>query len=140
MAGITYIRPATGSVPNPSNRHLPVNITGSFEDSSLIQDDKFQTASALQTIDNSGGYFGIIYDISAYKVVIGDYDLAFNQNYIEVNDLFSSIDVKCNFFTLTTNDIRIGGSVTAATAGGSSGRYLKVQINGIDYKIALLTP
>lgn len=140
MAGITYIRPTTGSVPNPSNRHLPVNISGSFEDSSWIQDDRYQTASALQTVDNSANFFGIFYDIPANKIILGDYDLAFNQNFIEIDDLFSAIEIKCNFLTLTTNDIRIGGQVTAATAGGSSGQHLKIQINGTNYKIALLNP
>jgi len=40
----------------------------------------------------------------------------------------------------SANTLIAGANLTSGTAGGSSGQHLKIKLNGVDYKIALLNP
>lgn len=69
-----------------------------------------------------GLYFDFIN--SLYK--IGDFYATMNNTYLIINDANQKIELSNN--------------LKSATAGGSAGQHLKINIGGTDYKIALLNP
>lgn len=69
-----------------------------------------------------GLYFDFIN--SLYK--FGDFYATMNNTYLIIND--------------ATQKIELSNNLKSATAGGSAGQHLKINIGGTDYKIALLNP
>jgi hypothetical protein len=59
-----------------------------------------------------------------YDVFIGDYYSAVNNTFLAIDD--------------TNQRLELSGNLEASTAGASSGKFLKITIGGVDYKIALL--
>jgi hypothetical protein len=77
-------------------------------------------------------------------------DTAFNYNGLKVdieNKLYQFGQITgSNTTNITINDaaaypVQVNGTnVTANTSGVASGQFLKIKVNGVDYKIALLNP
>lgn len=154
---ITYTKPS-GSV-NPTSTFLPVNIGGTFENSSIKQDSRYQTATELTTVDNSGSSYGFKVDYTNQTISMGDFDGINFGSAIIIDDLSAIINISANLgigitcsdplsqitltaenFALIANSIRFNGSLTSGTASGASGQHLKINVNGTNYKIALLNP
>ena len=57
---------------------------------------------------------------------IGDVDNYNNFTFLQIDD--------------TNQKLSLSNNLKSATAGGSSGQHLKINIGGTDYKIALLNP
>lgn len=150
---ITYTKPS-GSV-NPTSTFLPVNIGGTFENSSIKQDSRYQTATELTTVDNSGSSYGFKVDYTNQVISMGDFDGINFGSAIIIDDLAAIISIAASQiismastdinltagnFVLGTNLIRFNGSLTSGTASGASGQHLQINVNGTNYKIALLNP
>lgn len=154
---ITYTKPS-GSV-NPTSTFLPVNIGGTFENSSIKQDSRYQTATELTTVDNLGNSYGFKVDYPNQVISMGDFDYISNGSSIIIDDLSAIINISANLaigigctdpsstlslyaenFQFGANFIRFNGSLTSGTASGASGQHLKINVNGTNYKIALLNP
>lgn len=154
---ITYTKPS-GSV-NPTSTFLPVNIGGTFENSNIKQDSRYQTATELTTVDNFGNSYGFKVDYTNQVISMGDFDGINFGSAIIIDDLSAIINISANLsigivctdpssvmslsagnFILGTNLIRFNGSLTSGTASGASGQHLQINVNGTNYKIALLNP
>ena len=150
---ITYTKPS-GSV-NPTSTFLPVNIGGTFENSSIKQDSRYQTATELTTVDNLGNSYGFKVNYTNQVISMGDFDGINFGSAIIIDDLSAIISIAASQiismastdinlaagnFNLGTNFIRFNGSLTSGTASGASGQHLKINVNGTNYKIALLNP
>ena len=77
-------------------------------------------------IDTVGFIASVVAGTSRYSV-IGDTSGGYNNTTIGADDLNNTISVT-------------GNAVTTTTAGGAAGKHLKININGVNYKIALLNP
>lgn len=150
---ITYTKPS-GSV-NPTSTFLPVNIGGTFENSSIKQDSRYQTATELTTVDNSGSSYGFKVDYTNQVISMGDFNGINFGSAIVIDDLAAVISIAsgqiismastdinlvAGNFTLGANFISFNGSLTSGTASGASGQHLQINVNGTNYKIALLNP
>jgi hypothetical protein len=154
---IIYTRPS-GSV-NPTSTFLPVNIGGTFENSSIKQDSRYQTATELTTVDNLGNSYGFKVDYTNQAILMGDFDGINFGTSININDLSAIINISANLavgitcpdptstitlgaenFNFSANFIRLNGSLLSGTASGASGQHLKINVNGTNYKISLLNP
>jgi len=135
---ITYTRPASGSVPNPTTTFLPVNIDGSFVDSNWTQDKQVNESAYIETVDNNATPFGFKYLIPAETVYMGDFDAVGNGTLITIKDGPGDIDLDGARVNFTTDAVTITGAVLSGTASGASGQHLRLTINGTIYKIALL--
>lgn len=157
MAGIIY---NTGNANlNPTARHLPVRVGNQFLDSSLYQDGDYQTATILHTVENTGVPFGFKLDPANQVVYMGDFDAAFNNSFISVDDVsqiiniaannsvgiacsdpLSAIYISANNLIFGANLIRLNGALTQSTSGSTSGLHLKINVNGTNYVIELKNP
>ena len=157
MAGIIY---NTGNANlNPTARHLPVRVGNQFLDSSFYQDGDYQTATILHTVENTGVPFGFKLDPANQVVYMGDFDAAFNNSFISVDDVsqiinifaptaigivssdpLSAINIGANNLIFGANLIRLNGALTQSTSGSTSGLHLKINVNGTNYVIELKNP
>jgi hypothetical protein len=157
MAGIIYNTPTANL--NPTDGHLPVRIGNQFLDSSFYQQDNFQNASHINTVDNNGSPYGFKMEMPSGDVFIGDFDALTNATFMAIDNANGIINFNSNLaisflcpdpssvFTVNANSVvigtdlvRINGSVTAGTAGAASGQFLQININGTSYKLNLLNP
>jgi hypothetical protein len=136
MASITISSPV-GAQTNPTNLYLPFNRGGMFADSSLKQ----ITPEVLCAIGPDNYDNGLLINNTSGEYYFGDY-----QNY--VNGTSINIDSGGNLFMNQSNLIIylsspdglikiFNDNITSATAGLLS-TYLKLSVNGVKYKIALL--
>jgi hypothetical protein len=81
---------------------------------------------------------GLSVDFSTNKFILGDYEATGGKTRVLVDD--SSTQV----FLYANNPIQLNdnstGNMISTTAGGNSGKHLKLTINGVSYKIELKNP
>jgi len=119
---------------------------GDYENQTILLElDKL--TNTLQTYASSSKQ-GI--KIFNRNVKIGDYDSVFNSTQININDSSQNIFLLANSgITIGNNNltglifgatsVRFNGTnLASATAGGASGNHLIINLNGTNYKIALL--
>jgi hypothetical protein len=162
MAGIIYNTPTANL--NPTDGHLPVRNGNQFLDSSFYQQDNYQNASDVYTLDNSGTPFGFKMRPAISQTQIGDFDFIGSGAFIDIrsntvlsgitilgvnNVTISAQDPTSGTINLNSTDIisfastqfRFQGiGITQATSGGSAGLHLKVNVNGTNYVIRLENP
>lgn len=115
-----------------------------FNGSSLRIDD--QNNTIYTTLQNDPQGFRINSNAEYY---FGDFDGVHNGTFISVLDTVQTVEIAANtqihsytndFYT-QTNKLSYqeitAGSLIYTTAGGSSGKHLKIFVNGVGYKIAL---
>ena len=147
-----YIKTTTNGV----NFGLGINQTnaylGDFEYNKFgnwIQvDDTSQIIKTYLAGQLSG--LSINYNGTTIDTYLGDFDGIYNNTYLTIFDSTQVIELRAatvidnyaNDYRVTTNNIKFseitGGSLLYNTAGGSAGKHLKIFINGVGYKIALL--
>jgi hypothetical protein len=162
MAGIIY-NTSTANL-NPSSTHLPVRIGNQFLDSSFFQDDDFQNATRVSTVDNNGNPYGYKMEPAIFETLLGDFDGIVSNTYIQIkSDVLlpgivlegkNSVNINANdpsqgtVFLDATDQIRFtskqfrfqGTNITQASSGGSAGLHLRVNVNGNSYVIRLELP
>lgn len=87
--------------------------------------------------------------LTSYEYYLGDFDNVHNGSYIGVLDTIQTVELNgyqqihlysTNIYS-QTNNLKFqeitAGSLIYTTAGGSSGKHLKIFVNGVGYKIAL---
>ena len=88
-------------------------------------------ANRYINIDNTNEYiltssFGLFIDYGSRNCILGDYDGAGNNTFLQIND------VDGRWY--------MSGNLSAGGASGSSGNYLTVWVGGVEYRIDLLNP
>lgn len=156
MAGIIYNVPGAGSV-NPNPEFIPVNIGGSFVDSSWTQNNDFYNTTRVQTVDQNGNGYGFQFLPLEQLMAVGDFDALGNTTVITVDDSAGLMNFNANLgfgfvasdpgsimsinaanFIVGTKSIRLNGTLTAGSAGAASGQFLLIEVNGTTYKLNLL--
>ena len=140
------------------------DFVGNFNGVGLVLDDN----SGHITTKGNGQNFGLDVNINSKECVLGDIDFSNNGTKLFMNDdnqiikttkqgndaglkldfannqykLGSGFGAGDEYFGIDTsaNTLIGGANLTSGTAGGSSGQHLKIKLNGVDYKIALLNP
>ena len=156
----TVAATAAGGLLNPTTDRIPYNSGLAFGDSFLVND---ATNSILKTV-YSGNDVGLKLDFANYEFSLGDYNGNNEYTHIYVDDNARTINFLTQgtkFFQGSNTLIELGdilssgngtlmaiddanqrwemsNNLTEATAGGSASKYLKVYINGVTYKLALL--
>lgn len=163
MAGIIYNAGNAASL-NPTNGFIPVRQGNQFLDSSFKQDDDYQNASIVGTLDNNNNLYGFKMEPAIYQTLLGDFDGIVSNTYIQIKsdvllpgivlDGKMSVNIDANdpsqgdVFLSATDQIRFtskqfrfqGTTITQATSGGSANLHLKVNVNGTNYVIRLELP
>lgn len=162
MAGIIYN--AGNANLNPTARHLPVRVGNQFLDSSFQQDDDFQNATIVNTVDNNGTPYGFKMEPAILETTLGDFDnigsgaligirstaLLSGITIVGVNSVsISAQDPTSGSINLNSNDIISfasqqfrfqGTNITQVLSGGNANLHLKVNVNGTNYLIRLELP
>lgn len=158
MAGIIYNVPGAGSV-NPNPEFIPVNIGGSFVDSSWTQNNDKDNTTRVQTVDQNGNGYGFQFLPILQKMAVGDFDALGNTTLITVDDSAGLMNFNANLgfgfvasdpvsimnisaanFIVGTDLIQFNGTLTDGSAGTESGLFLLINVNGSSYKLNLLNP
>ena len=163
MAGIIY-NAGNAAILNPTSEFIPVRINNQFLDSSLYQDGDYQSATYLNTVDNTNLPYGLIIEPQNYQTMLGDFNGNISQTYIQIKSdallpgivIDGKIGVEINandpaqgtVFINATDQIRFtskqfrfqGTNITQPTSGGNAGAHLKVNVNGTSYVIRLELP
>lgn len=140
MAAITISSPGGAQI-NPRSPFVPYNNNGVFSDSMLTQSDDYTFFTALNA-GNENDVTGLLINNHLGSYQFGDFQGVLNNSFIEIDwntgsiKNWTSADYEINL--LTDGQIKLNGSITAASAGGSAGLHLELIINGTLYKIALL--
>lgn len=124
MASITVGNINGNASVNPTSLIYPVNINGEFEDGMIQQND---VGNYLNTTNEPG----FIIDQDNANVLFG-----------YANGMRFEIDFGNAQAKIVTGDGTLdltGTALTAGSAGGASGQHLVLTVNGVVYKIALLT-
>lgn len=117
MSYIALTIPSNGAAVNPTELYVPRRTgTTSFADSRIFDGD-------VTTIKESN--IGIALDYANQITKFGRLDTSGNQTLITVNDESGRISLD-------------GLNILPNTAGLLSGKYLRLYINGTEFKIALL--
>jgi len=120
MGGIIYTPPAAaGTTINATNNKVPRRLNATtFEDSNMTD-----SSLATNIYDNNGN--GVSNDYATQKVKLGQQLANGTITYIEIDNSAGTVKIA-------------GANVRAASAGASSGRFLNITVNNVDYKIDLL--
>lgn len=89
--------------------------------------------------------FGLQIDKNANRSILGDYDGSTNKIIVDTSSIQLNSDTAIVMgtnnitpFTIGATSITLNGAnLSATTAGGASGKHLKITLNGVAYKIAL---
>ena len=105
----------------------------------FIVDDSAQLISTTNGVDK----VGLSLDLSGFSFYLGDFNGLNNASYIWIKDSSKSILLNTSAGTIVNicdNLVFNGVPLQSNTAGGSSGEHLVINLNGSQYKIALLNP
>jgi len=136
MASIS-ISPIIYPQTNPSLNYLPFNKNGVFKDSLLLQPDN----NTIAVLNPDGNDNGLFVNNATNSYFFGDY-----QGYQSTNCIIlrsnGNADLFQNNLNIYINQLDGGISIfndliTSSTAGLLA-TYLKLSVNGVKYKIALL--
>lgn len=118
MAAIVYNN--NNARVNPTSNVIPINVNGKFVDSEINRpsDGTLQTTFA-------NGRIGLHLDSTSTRFTLGDYNNIANNTKIIVDDANNTIKIE------------------AATVGGAhlpTSTFLKINVNGNNYVLGLLSP
>ena len=135
--GTTWDLISGGGAVNPTNLFIPYNNAGDFADSFL----KCDIANNILYSSYTGSQLGLYIDFFNKAVFLGDY-IGYSGGFASVfiNYTPGSEILKFTCKNPILLDSAGSGNMTSTTAGGSSGKHLKITIDNVNYKIDLKNP
>jgi len=136
MAAIVISSPG-GAQTNPTNLFIPYNNNGVFSDSALQMVDAFN----FGVNDSSFQINGLSIDNTARIYQLGDYQgVGYANSFRCTDDGNTFIDGQSLIINIQQPDgeIRISNDLITSLTAGIFSKYLKLTVNGVKYKIALL--
>jgi hypothetical protein len=126
---------------NANARGLSLNFASSlfeFGDFNAVNNGNsfwIDDANNLMRTYSGGQRNGLQFDFGAKTYSFGDFEVINNGTHINIDDDTETITVNAN-----VNLALVGAGLENTGAGSSSGKYLRILLNGNEYKIDLLDP